>query len=67
MSNNSQEFLVTGQAYEKNDEYKQTILLHETFFANDETEARNLFNNQFRKTHHIMRIYSVMDITQHRI
>jgi hypothetical protein len=67
MSNNSQEFLVTGQAYEKNDPYKQTILLHDTFFAGDEDEARTLFNNRFCSTHKIMNIYSTIDVTENRI
>jgi hypothetical protein len=67
MSNNSQEFLVTGQAYEKNDPYKQTILLHDTFFAGDEDEARAMFSSRFRSTHKIMNIYSAIDVTENRI
>ena len=67
MSNNSQEFLVTGQAYEKNDPYKQTILLHDTFFAGDEAEARVMFSNRFRSTHKIMNIYSAIDVTENKI
>ena len=67
MTNNTLEFLVTGQAYEKNDPYKQTILLHDTFFAGDENEARTMFNNRFRSTHKIIKIYSAIDVTQHRM
>ena len=67
MSNNSQEFLVTGQAYEKNDPHKQTILLHDTFFAGDETEARVMFSNRFCSTHKIMNIYSAIDVTENEI
>jgi hypothetical protein len=67
MQNNTQEFLVTGQAYEKNDPYKQTILLHDTFFANNQDEATSLFNKQFQDTYKIMKIYSAIDITTNQI
>lgn len=67
MTNNTQEFLVTGQGYEKNDQYKQTILLHETFFTNTELEAQLAFQQYFEPTHKVMKIYSVIDITKHRI
>lgn len=67
MTNNAQEFLVTGQAYEKNDPYKQTILLHDTFFANSEDEAKALFDNHFRQIYKVMQIYSVIDITSNNV
>jgi hypothetical protein len=67
METNTKEFLVTAQAYEKNDPYKQTILLHETFFVEDEKEARTLFDNHFRKNFNIMRIYSAIDVTENRV
>lgn len=60
------EFLVTAQAYEKNDPYKQTILLHDVFFADDVNQATLLFSKQFQDTHHIMKIYSIFDITSNR-
>lgn len=60
------EFLVTAQAYEKTDPYKQTILLHDTFFASSQEEAGLLFNKQFAKTHQIMKIYSAIDITSNK-
>lgn len=53
------EYLVTGQGYEKNDEYKQTILLHEIFFTATKLEAQLAFHQHFEPTHKIMKIYSV--------
>lgn len=53
------EYLVTGQGYEKNDEYKQTILLHEIFFTETKLEAQLAFHQYFEPTHKIMKIYSV--------
>lgn len=67
MTKTQLEFLVTAQGYEKNDPYKQTILLHETFFADDENEAKTLFNNKFRRTHKIINIYSAVDISENRV
>lgn len=61
------EFLVTAQGYEKNDPYKQTILLHDVFSAEDQGQATSLFNKQFQDTHHIMKIYSILDITSNRV
>lgn len=56
------EYLVTGQGYEKNDKYKQTILLHETFFTNTKLEAQLAFHQYFEPTHKVMKIYSVEQI-----
>lgn len=67
MTKTQPEFLVTAQAYEKNDPYKQTMLLHETFFVDDENEAKTLFNNKFRPTHKIINIYSAIDISENRV
>lgn len=61
------EFLVTGQGYEKTDEYKQTILLHETFFTKTELEAQLAFHQYFEPTYKIMRIYSAIDVTENRV
>lgn len=57
------EYLVTGQAYDKKDEYKQTILLHDAFVAKDEFIAEDLFNQKFKDEYNIMKIYSVIDIS----
>lgn len=59
---NDLEFLVTGQGYEKNDPYKQTILLHDVVFAATEKEAKDIFNNRFESTHKIINIYSAVDV-----
>lgn len=56
------EFLVTGQGYEKEDRYKQTILLHETFFTHTKKEAELAFQQYFEPTHKIIKIYSVEPI-----
>jgi hypothetical protein len=60
--NNKFEYLVTGQGYELDDRYKQTLLLHDTFFANNEEDAKNLFNKQFSVTHKIINVYSVKNL-----
>ena len=60
--NNSFEFLVTGQGYEHNDPYKQTILLHDTFFASDPNEAKNQFSDKFKSTHKIIKIFSSVNL-----
>ena len=57
------EYLVTGQAYEKKDQHKQTILLHDAFVAKDEWAAEDLFNQKFKEEYSIIKIYSVIDIS----
>lgn len=57
------EYLVTAQAYEKSDPYKQTFLLHDTFITDDAISAENCFNQKFNETHKITRIFSVIDVT----
>lgn len=57
----SKEWLITGQGYEKTDASKQTILLHETLMAACESTAREKFNTKYDTTHHIVRIYSIME------
>lgn len=58
------EYLVTAQGYPKNDEYKQTILLHDTFMAKNENDAKGLFNQKFKDEYKIMQIYSAEDLTK---
>ena len=61
-NNMTKEYLVTGQGYEKNDEYKQTFLLHETFFTTTKLEAQLAFQQYFEPTHKVIKIYSVEPI-----
>jgi hypothetical protein len=56
------EFLVTAQAYSKQDLYKQTFLLHDTFLAISEIEAKEQFNNKFESNYNIMKIYSAINL-----
>lgn len=67
MTNKALEFLVTAQGYEKQDPYKQTILLHDTFDAADQQQAKEMFNTKFAGTHKIMKIYSAVDVTENKI
>lgn len=57
------EYLVTAQGYNKTDDYKQTILLHDTFIAKDENDAKGLFNKKFENEYKIIKIYSAQDVT----
>lgn len=57
------EYLVTAQAYEKSDPYKQTFLLHDTFITDDACDAENAFNTKFESTHKITKIFSVIDVS----
>lgn len=59
----TKEFLVTAQAYEKTDTDKQTILLHDTFVAKDSQEAKKMFSDKFSDDHHIVQIYSSIDVS----
>ena len=56
------EYLVTAQGYDKQDSYKQTLILHDTFQAKDEHDARNQFNTKFAFTHNILNIYSAINV-----
>lgn len=62
MNTNKTEFLVTGQAYEKTDPYKQTIILHDTFFASSENEAKHQFGQRFEDMYEIITIYSAIGL-----
>lgn len=57
-----EEYLVTAQAYDKQDCYKQTLILHDTFQAKDEIDAKNQFYAKFSFTHNIMNIYSAINV-----
>jgi len=56
------EFLITGQGYLIKDTYKQSLILHDVFYANSEEQARNKFKKKFQSTHHIMNIYSIINL-----
>lgn len=56
------EYLVTGQGYEKNDQYKQTILLHDSFFADNSDDASAQFENKFSNQYVLIKIYSVISL-----
>lgn len=56
------EYLVTGQGYEKQDKYKQTVLLHDSFFANNSDDASVQFNDTFSKEYELLKIYSVIPL-----
>lgn len=58
------EYLVTAQGYPKTDKYKQTVLLHDTFLAKNEDNAKQLFNSKFEDEYEIMRVYSAQNLTQ---
>ena len=57
------EFLVTAQAYAKDDSHKQTILLHDTFFEKDEDSAETQFLSKFSSDYNIVKVFSSIDIT----
>lgn len=58
----AKEYLVTAQGYEKTDQYKQTILLYDTFHASSEEQAENNFLEKYEQTHHILNIYSTTGV-----
>lgn len=57
------EYLVTAQGYNINDQYKQTILLHDAYIAEDEDHARREFIHNMSKDYHIMKIYSITNLS----
>jgi len=59
------EYLVTGQGYELTDKYKQTLLLHNTFMAKNEIDAKQLFDKHFSNTHKIIKVYSAENLTNY--
>lgn len=56
------EWLITSQAYNKFDQYKQTFILHDSIFANSEKEAEQSFRVKYNTDHHIVEIFSVSPI-----
>lgn len=63
MTNLRDEYLVTAQGYENSDHYKQTILLYDSFFVENESSATKAFKEKFEPTHTVMNIYSVTKLT----
>jgi hypothetical protein len=54
------EYLVTGQGYDKSDKYKQTILLHDSFVAEDSDDASEKFTTKFSNKYKLIKIFSVI-------
>lgn len=57
-------FNITAQIYDKNDIYKQSIFMNELVMALCSADARNTFEEIYSKTHQIIRIFSVEEISQ---
>ena len=56
------EYLVTGQGYSKTDLYKQSILLHDSFVAEDSDDASNQFSKKFDVEYSIIKIFSIITL-----
>lgn len=57
------EFLVTAQIYDKFDEHKQTILVHDSFKTSSSEDAKDLFKNKYGIDHKIIQIYSSVSVS----
>ena len=57
-------FNITAQIYDKNDIYKQSIFMNEIVIALCASDAKSVFENIYSKTHQILKIYSVEEISQ---
>ena len=55
---------ITAQVYDKNDIYKQSIFMNELVMALCSTDAKNVFEQIYSKTHQIVKIFSVEEISQ---
>jgi predicted nicotinamide N-methyase len=60
---NMLEYLVTGQGYATNDTNKQLILLHDTVFAHDANDAIIAFEEQFKSTYKILKVFSATNLS----
>jgi hypothetical protein len=56
------EYLVTGQGYDKKDKWKQTVLLHDSFIADDSDDASEKFTKKFSKNYKLIKIFSVISL-----
>lgn len=56
------EYLVTGQGYPKTDIYKQTILLHDSFIAENSDDASNQFNTKYDQEYKGIKIFSIIPL-----
>lgn len=56
-------FNVTAQVYSKQDIYKQTIFMNEVVAALCDTEAKETFEQIYGKTHNIVKVYSIEEIS----
>lgn len=57
-------FNITAQIYDKNDIYKQSVFMNEIVSALCDYDAKDVFEKIYSKTHEIIKIYSVEEITQ---
>lgn len=57
-------FNITAQIYDKSDIYKQSILMNELVMAPCSADAKNTFEQIYNKTHKVIRIFSVEEISQ---
>lgn len=57
-----QQFNVTAQIYEKNDKYKQTILMNDIIDASSKEQAISIFKANYEPINTILKIYSVEKI-----
>jgi hypothetical protein len=57
-------FNITAQIYDKNDSYKQSIFMNELVMASSSSDAKNTFEQIYSKTHQVIRVFSVEEISQ---
>lgn len=57
-------FNITAQIYDKNDIYKQSVFMNEMIVALCDNDAKDVFTKMYSKTHQIIRIYSIEEISQ---
>lgn len=55
-------FNVTAQIYEKQDKYKQTILMNDIIYATSKEQAVDIFKLNYEPVNTILKIYSVEKI-----
>jgi len=54
----TKEWLVTAQGYDKLDNHKQTIILHDSFHEHTKDIAIQKFNTKYNNMFNILQIYS---------
>jgi len=56
------EYLVTGQGYMKTDLYKQSILLHDSFVAENSDDASDQFSKKNDAEYSVIKIFSIIPL-----